>query len=70
MGGVIFYTESKRGVPTPTVAFTKWLVLYKIFLNQNYLDNAQCLDQTKSGEIGYSGSIYDDVKLYVRVERF
>ncbi|OXB00024.1 glycosyltransferase family 2 protein [Flavobacterium pectinovorum] len=48
-----FLPESKRGIPTPWVAFTKFFGLYKIFpksklFNQYY---AQHLDENETGEV-------------------
>ncbi|MDG2431339.1 glycosyltransferase family 2 protein [Flavobacterium sp.] len=48
-----FLPESKRGVPTPFVAFTKMAGLYKIFPNSNLFGKyyAQHLQQDQSGEV-------------------
>jgi GT2 family glycosyltransferase len=48
-----FLPESKRGVPTPWVAFTKIFSLYKIFPNSTLFNQyyAQHLAENQSGEI-------------------
>lgn len=48
-----FLPESKRGVPTPWVAFTKIFGLYKIFPNSTLFNQyyAQHLNENQSGEV-------------------
>jgi GT2 family glycosyltransferase len=48
-----FLPESKRGIPTPFVAFTKITGLYKIFPKSKYFGKyyAQDLDQNQTGEV-------------------
>jgi len=48
-----FLPESKRGIPTPWVAFTKVFGLYKIFPNWNLFNQyyAQHLEQEQTGKV-------------------
>lgn len=48
-----FLPESKRGIPTPWVAFTKILGLYKIFPNQKIFNQyyAQYLSENQTGKV-------------------
>lgn len=48
-----FLPESKRGVPTPWVAFTKIFGLYKIFPKSSLFNNyyAQHLDENQTGKV-------------------
>lgn len=48
-----FLPESKRGVPTPWVAFTKIFSLYKIFPKSSYFNKyyAQHLTESQTGEV-------------------
>lgn len=48
-----FLPESKRGVPTPWVAFTKIFSLYKIFPKSSWFNKyyAQYLSENQSGEV-------------------
>ncbi|MEY2703212.1 MAG: hypothetical protein RLY43_1850 [Bacteroidota bacterium] len=48
-----FLPESKRGVPTPWVAFTKIFGLYKLFPNSSWFNSyyAQHLSENESGEV-------------------
>ncbi|WP_264558134.1 glycosyltransferase family 2 protein [Flavobacterium sp. N2270] len=48
-----FLPESKRGVPTPWVAFTKIFGLYKLFRNSSWFNQyyAQHLSENQSGEV-------------------
>ena len=48
-----FLPESKRGVPTPWVAFTKIFGLYKLFPNSSWFNQyyAQHLNEDQSGEV-------------------
>lgn len=48
-----FLPESKRGVPTPWVAFTKIFGLYKIFPNSTWFNRyyAQHLNQNQTGKV-------------------
>jgi GT2 family glycosyltransferase len=48
-----FLPESKRGIPTPWVAFTKILGLYKIFPNQKIFNQyyAQHLSENQTGKV-------------------
>ncbi|MEQ3661683.1 MAG: GT2 family glycosyltransferase [Flavobacterium sp.] len=48
-----FLPESKRGVPTPWVAFTKIFWLYKLFPNSSWFNKyyAQHLSENQSGEV-------------------
>jgi GT2 family glycosyltransferase len=48
-----FLPESKRGVPTPWVAFTKIFGLYKLFPNSSWFNKyyAQHLSENQSGEV-------------------
>ncbi|TDP02419.1 glycosyltransferase family 2 protein [Flavobacterium sp. 245] len=69
-----FLPESKRGIPTPWVAFTKVLGLYKIFpkwkfFNQYY---AQHLDQNQTGkvEILVGAFMFMERELYTDLKGF
>ncbi|MGQ7944857.1 glycosyltransferase family 2 protein [Flavobacterium sp. WC2509] len=48
-----FLPESKRGIPTPWVAFTKIMSLYKIFPKSNLFNNyyAQHLSENQTGKV-------------------
>ena len=48
-----FLPESKRGIPTPWVAFTKIFGLYKIFPNVSFFNKyyAQHLDENQTGKV-------------------
>lgn len=48
-----FLPESKRGIPTPWVAFTKVFGLYKMFPNSTLFNNyyAQYLDENQTGKV-------------------
>jgi GT2 family glycosyltransferase len=48
-----FLPESKRGIPTPWVAFTKIFGLYKIFPKSRFFNQyyAQHLDENETGEV-------------------
>ncbi|KAF2517332.1 glycosyltransferase family 2 protein [Flavobacterium foetidum] len=69
-----FLPESKRGVPTPWVAFTKIFSLYKIFpktklFNQYY---AQHLDESKTGKVDIlvGAFMFLESKLYENLNGF
>ena len=69
-----FLPESKRGVPTPWVAFTKIFGLYKIFPNSKYFNKyyAQHLNENQSGEVAILVGAFMVLKksLYLEVGGF
>ena len=69
-----FLPESKRGVPTPWVAFTKIFGLYKVFPNLSLFNKyyAQHLKENESGEVDILVGAFMVMKrdLYLNVEGF
>ncbi|MEC5164670.1 GT2 family glycosyltransferase [Flavobacterium sp. PL11] len=69
-----FLPESKRGVPTPWVAFTKITGLYKLFPKSNIFDKyyAGHLDENQTGEVDILVGAFMFMKrdLYLQVEGF
>ena len=69
-----FLPESKRGVPTPFVAFTKMAGLYKMFPNSKLFGKyyAQHLGQDQSGEVDILVGAFMMMtrKLYMELEGF
>ena len=69
-----FLPESKRGVPTPFVAFTKMVGLYKMFPNSKLFGKyyAQHLGQDQSGEVEIlvGAFMLMSRKLYMELEGF
>jgi GT2 family glycosyltransferase len=69
-----FLPESKRGVPTPFVAFTKMVGLYKMFPNSKLFGKyyAQHLGQDQSGEVEILVGAFMIMsrKLYMDLEGF
>ena len=69
-----FLPESKRGVPTPWVAFTKIMGLYKLFPQSNIFDKyyAGHLDENQSGKVDILVGAFMFMKrdLYVQVGGF
>ena len=73
-GSGAFLPESKRGVPTPWVAFTKIFGLYKLFPNSNWFNQyyAQHLSENESGEVSILVGAFMVLKrdLYLQVGGF
>ena len=73
-GSAAFLPESKRGVPTPWVAFTKIFGLYKLFPNSNWFNQyyAQHLSENESGEVSILVGAFMVLKrdLYLQVGGF
>ena len=69
-----FLPESKRGIPTPWVAFTKIFGLYKIFPNQGLFNKyyAQHLTENQTGEVDIlvGAFMFMQRKLYLEVGGF
>ena len=69
-----FLPESKRGVPTPWVAFTKIFGLYKLFPNSSWFNQyyAQHLNEDQSGEVDILVGAFMVVKrsLYLEIGGF
>jgi len=69
-----FLPESKRGVPTPWVAFTKIFGLYKMFPNSSWFNKyyAQDLNENQSGEVAILVGAFMFMKrsLYLEVGGF
>lgn len=69
-----FLPESKRGVPTPWVAFTKIFGLYKLFPNSNWFNQyyAQHLSDNESGNVSILVGAFMVLKrdLYLQVGGF
>jgi GT2 family glycosyltransferase len=73
-GSGAFLPESKRGVPTPWVAFTKIFGLYKLFPNSNWFNQyyAQHLSKNESGKVSILVGAFMVLKreLYLQVGGF
>ena len=73
-GSGAFLPESKRGVPTPWVAFTKIFGLYKLFPNSNWFNQyyAQHLSENESGNVSILVGAFMVLKrdLYLQVGGF
>ena len=73
-GSGAFLPESKRGVPTPWVAFTKIFGLYKLFPKSNWFNQyyAQHLSENESGEVSILVGAFMVLKrdLYLQVGGF
>jgi len=69
-----FLPESKRGIPTPWVAFTKFFGLYKIFPKSNLFNQyyAQHLSETRTGKVDIlvGAFMFMQRDLYVDLEGF
>ena len=69
-----FLPESKRGIPTPWVAFTKIISLYKLFPKSNRCNKyyAQHLDENQTGKVDILVGAFMFLKreLYNEVEGF
>lgn len=73
-GSGAFLPESKRGVPTPWVAFTKIFGLYKLFPKSNWFNQyyAQNLSKNESGKVSILVGAFMVLKrdLYLQVGGF
>ena len=73
-GSGAFLPESKRGVPTPWVAFTKIFGLYKLFPKSNWFNQyyAQHLSKNESGKVSILVGAFMVLKrdLYLQVGGF
>lgn len=73
-GKGFFLPESKRGIPSPWVAFTKIFGWYKIFPNSEYFNQyyAQHLSETKTGKVAILVGAFMVMKrdLYLQVGGF
>ena len=73
-GSGTFLPESKRGVPTPWVAFTKIFGLYKLFPKSNWFNQyyAQHLSKNESGKVSILVGAFMVLKrdLYLQVGGF
>ena len=73
-GSGAFLPESKRGVPTPWVAFTKIFGLYKVFPNSNWFNQyyAQHLFENETGKVAILVGAFMVLKreLYLQVGGF
>lgn len=73
-GSGAFLPESKRGVPTPWVAFTKIFGLYKVFPNSSWFNQyyAQHLSENETGKVGILVGAFMVLKreLYLQVGGF
>ena len=73
-GSGAFLPESKRGVPTPWVAFTKIFGLYKLFPNSNWFNQyyAQHLSENETGKVAILVGAFMVLKreLYLQVGGF
>jgi len=73
-GGGVFLPESKRGTPTPWVAFTKVVSLYKLFPKVNLFNKyyAQHLNELQEGSVDILVGAFMFLKrdLYVNVNGF
>lgn len=73
-GSGAFLPESKRGVPTPWVAFTKIFGLYKVFPKSNWFNQyyAQHLSENESGKVAILVGAFMILKrdLYLKVGGF
>ena len=73
-GSGAFLPESKRGVPTPWVAFTKIFGLYKLFPNSNWFNQyyAQHLSANETGKVAILVGAFMVLKreLYLQVGGF
>ena len=69
-----FLPESKRGIPTPWVAFTKFFGLYKIFPKSNLFNQyyAQHLSETRTGKVDIlvGAFMFMQRDLYIDLEGF
>lgn len=69
-----FLAESKRGIPTPWVALTKVLGLYKLFPNNKLFNRyyAQHLDENQSGQVSILVGAFMLLKrkLYIEIGGF
>lgn len=73
-GSGAFLPESKRGVPTPWVAFTKIFGLYKVFPNSSWFNQyyAQHLSENETGKVAILVGAFMVLKreLYLQVGGF